>query len=52
MSDRAYLASGSLIYQSPVGPIWFNTSYIEGLPDPWAFSLNFGYVIFAQRSSE
>ena len=52
VSDRAYLASGSLIYQSPIGPIWFNTSYIDGLPDPWAFSLNFGYVIFAQRSSE
>ncbi|MBK6627838.1 MAG: patatin-like phospholipase family protein [Flavobacteriales bacterium] len=52
VSDRAYLASGSLIYQSPVGPIWFNTSYIDGLPEPWAFSLNFGYVIFAQRSWE
>lgn len=52
VSDRAYLASGSLIYNSPVGPIWFNTSYIDGLPEPWAVSLNFGYVIFAQRSWE
>jgi NTE family protein len=51
-SNRAYLASGSLIYQSPIGPIWFNTSYIDGLDKPWAFSLNFGYVIFAQRSLE
>lgn len=52
VSDRAFLASASLIYQSPVGPIWFNTSYIDGLPEPWAFTLNFGYVIFAQRSYE
>ena len=52
VSDRSYLASGSLIYQSPIGPIWFNTSYIEGLDKPWAFSLNFGYVIFAQRALE
>ncbi len=52
ISTRSYLASGSLIWQSPLGPIWFNTSYIEGLAKPWAFSLNFGYVIFAQKAEE
>lgn len=52
ISDRYFLASGSLIYQSPIGPVWFNTSYIDGLENPWAVSLNFGYVIFAQRSAE
>ena len=52
ISDRHYIGSGSLIYQSPIGPIWFNTSYIEGLDKPWAVSLNFGYVIFAQRALE
>lgn len=52
ISDRGFLASGSLIWQSPLGPVWFNTSYIDGLREPWAFSLNFGYVIFAQRAQE
>lgn len=52
ISDRHYLASGSLIYQSPIGPLWFNTSYFEGLDEPWAFSLNFGYVIFCQKAME
>jgi NTE family protein len=52
VSERYYLASGSLIYQSPIGPVWFNTSYIDGLEKPWAVSLNFGYVIFAQRVHE
>ncbi|MBK9194482.1 MAG: hypothetical protein IPO17_05710 [Flavobacteriales bacterium] len=52
ISDRYFLASGSLIYQSPIGPVWFNTSYIDGLTNPWAVSLNFGYVIFAQRAQE
>jgi len=52
ISDRYFIASGSLIWQSPVGPIWFNTSYLEGLPKPWAFSLNFGYVIFARKALE
>ena len=52
VSDRSYIASGSLIYQSPIGPVWFNTSYIDGLNEPWIWSLNFGYVIFAQRAME
>ncbi|MBK8615350.1 MAG: patatin-like phospholipase family protein [Flavobacteriales bacterium] len=52
ISERYYIASGSLIYQSPVGPVWFNTSYFDGLDEPWAWSLNFGYVLFAQKAME
>ena len=52
IGKRSYLASGSLIWQSPIGPVWFNTSYIDGLSKPWVFSLNFGYIIFAQKASE
>lgn len=52
ISERYYIASGSLIYQSPVGPVWFNTSYIDPLEKPWVWSLNFGYVIFAQKAME
>ncbi|MBL7981368.1 MAG: patatin-like phospholipase family protein [Flavobacteriales bacterium] len=51
-TERYYIGSGSLIYQSPVGPVWFNLSYFDGLRDPWAWSLNFGYIIFNQRSQE
>ena len=50
ISDRYFIASGSLIWQSPIGPVWFNTSYLDGLPKPWAFSLNFGYIIFARKA--
>ncbi|MCB0795924.1 MAG: patatin-like phospholipase family protein [Flavobacteriales bacterium] len=52
ISDRSYLASGSLIYQSPLGPLWVNGSYIDGLTQPWVWSINFGYVLFAQSASE
>jgi NTE family protein len=52
VSTRYFVGSGSLIYQSPLGPVWFNTSYIEGLPRPWTWSLNFGYVVFAQGGQE
>ena len=50
--DRYYIGSGSLIYQSPVGPVWFNMSYFDGLREPWAWSLNFGYILFAQKAHE
>lgn len=52
ISKRYYIGSGSLIYQSPLGPVWFNTSYIDGLRNPWVWSLNFGYVLFAQKAGE
>ena len=48
VEDRSFIASGSAVYHSPLGPFWFNTSYLEGLSKPWAFSLNFGYVLFNQ----
>lgn len=50
--DRYYIASGSAIYHSPLGPLWFNSSYFGGLEDPWAFSLNFGYILFNQNNME
>ncbi|HRO40749.1 MAG: patatin-like phospholipase family protein [Flavobacteriales bacterium] len=52
VSTRHFLASGSLIYQTPLGPVWFNTSYLDGLHAPWVWSLNFGYAIFSQRARE
>jgi NTE family protein len=51
-TERYYIASGSLIYQSPVGPVWFNLSWLDGLPKPWSWSINFGYVLFQQRALE
>jgi NTE family protein len=49
---RYFIGSGSLIYQSPVGPLWFNLSYFDGLREPWVPSLNFGYVLFNQKAQE
>lgn len=51
-TQRYYIGSGSLIYQSPVGPVWFNLSYFDGLHTPWAWSFNFGYILFNQRVQE
>lgn len=51
-SQRYYIGSGSLIYQSPIGPVWFNLSYFDQQREPWAWSLNFGYILFNQRVHE
>ena len=51
-TQRYYIGSGSLIYQSPIGPLWFNVSYFDQLREPWAWSLNFGYILFNQRVDE
>lgn len=51
-TQRYYIGSGSLIYQSPVGPVWFNLSYFDGLSDPWVWSLNFGYILFNQKAQQ
>ena len=51
-TERYYLGSGSMIYQSPLGPVWFNLSYFDGVKEPWAWSLNFGYILFNQRLHE
>ncbi len=51
-SERYFLGSGSMIYQSPIGPVWFNLSYFDGVKEPWAWSLNFGYILFNQKIHE
>ncbi|MCC6939711.1 MAG: patatin-like phospholipase family protein [Flavobacteriales bacterium] len=51
-TERYYIGAGSLIYQSPVGPVWFNLSYFDGQNEPWAWSLNFGYILFNQKAQE
>lgn len=49
---QRYIGSGSLIYQSPIGPVWFNVSYFDQQREPWAWSLNFGYILFNQKAQE
>lgn len=52
VEDRYFIASGSAVYHSPVGPMWFNTSYLDGLREPWVFSLNFGYFLYNRSYAE
>lgn len=45
-----YLASGSVIYHSPVGPVRFTMNYFHRSNHPFAFQFSFGYLLFNERS--
>jgi NTE family protein len=45
-----YMASSSLVYHTPVGPIAINLNYYDRASDNWSFLFHFGYVIFNKKS--
>ncbi|NQX92414.1 MAG: hypothetical protein HRT74_09905 [Flavobacteriales bacterium] len=44
--NQYYIASGSLVYHSPLGPVSFNVNYYDQKEKPWSVVLNFGYILF------
>ena len=49
-SDRSYMASTSVVYNSPLGPISVSANYYDKMPDPFTINFNFGYIIFNKRA--
>jgi NTE family protein len=47
-----FVASTSLVYQSPLGPVSLSLSYYDHREPPFSFLLNLGYVIFNRRALE
>jgi len=45
-----YMVSGSLIYQSPIGPLSISYSYYNHEQKPFSFFLNLGYILFNRES--
>ncbi|MFH1160689.1 MAG: patatin-like phospholipase family protein [bacterium] len=50
LSDRSYLASATLVYNTFLGPLSAGVSFYDKLKDPFSFNLNFGYIIFNRRA--
>ncbi len=46
LSDRSYIAAGTLVYNTFLGPLSAGVSFYDKLQDPFTFNLNFGYIIF------
>jgi NTE family protein len=49
-SERSYMASTSLVYHSPLGPICLGVNYFDEQDRPFFAFLNFGYLIFNRRA--
>ncbi|MFZ4520606.1 MAG: patatin-like phospholipase family protein [Bacteroidales bacterium] len=49
-SDRSYIASTSIVYHSPLGPISISLNYYDKMPDLFTINFNFGYIIFNKRA--
>lgn len=47
---ETYIASGSIIYNSYLGPIRATLNYFPKQPNPVGFQLSFGYVLFNDRA--
>jgi len=48
--DRSYMASTSIVYNSPLGPISFGVNYYDKEREPFTVNFNFGYLIFNRRA--
>lgn len=49
LSSRNYIASGSLVYHSPIGPASLTLNYYNGKEEPFSFLFNFGHLLFNDR---
>jgi NTE family protein len=49
-SDRAYMASTSVVYNSPLGPVSLGVNYYDKQAESWTLNFNFGYIIFNKRA--
>ena len=47
---ESYLASGSLIYHSPIGPVRLTLNYFPEMKNPLLFQFSYGYILFNERA--
>ncbi len=48
--DQYYIASSSLVYQSPVGPVSLSMNFYDREVDRFSFIVNIGYILFNKRA--
>jgi NTE family protein len=50
MEKKYYMASTSLVYHTPFGPVRFGVNYYDQSPDKFHFLFNFGFYLFNKRA--
>jgi NTE family protein len=51
-SKRYIIGTGSIVFNSPVGPLSLNLNYYQGKEEPIGVLFTFGYLIFNKRVLE
>lgn len=49
-SDRSYMASTAVVYNSPLGPISLGVNFYDKMPEQFTVNFNFGYIIYNRRA--
>lgn len=52
LSKRYYMASSSLVFHSPFGPVSVSVNYYNKHEKEFSFLFHFGYILFNKRSME
>jgi NTE family protein len=47
---HSMVASSSLVYDTPIGPVRATLNYFPKQENPWFLQLSFGYVLFNERA--
>lgn len=50
--NRYYIASSTLVYKSPIGPVSLCLNYYSKANNQWSLVFNIGYVIFNSKANE
>jgi NTE family protein len=48
-ADQYYIASGSFVFHSPLGPLSLSLNYFQRAEDSFSVVFNFGYLIFNRQ---
>lgn len=49
--NRYWIASASVIYHSPIGPLRLTGAYMDGKePSPWNIQVSYGFVLFNKKA--
>ncbi|MCF8296320.1 MAG: patatin-like phospholipase family protein [Saprospiraceae bacterium] len=49
-NKRYFIATSSLVYHSPIGPVALSLSYFDNPNKEFSFSFNLGYIIFNKKA--
>jgi len=50
LSDRSWIGSAAIVYNSPVGPVSLGVNYYDKMPQHVTINVNIGYILFNRKA--